>query len=82
MENLEAYEEAENCLLSLMEQYPSDYRVYMRLSFLYADWQSQLPVEARDYADTLAYYNLALQYYEQAVANGENSDEMLQQWRR
>ena len=78
MENLEEYEEAENCLLSLMEQYPSDYRVYMRLSFFYADWQSQQPVEVRDYADTLAYYNLALQYYEQAVANGENSDEMLQ----
>lgn len=75
-ENLGEFEEAESCLLSLRVQYPTDYRVYMRLTFLYADWQSQMPVKERDYSRTVESYGLALQYYEQAVANGESDDEM------
>lgn len=77
MENLEEYQNSKDCLLSLQKRYPEDYRVYMRLAFLYADWQSQLSEDGRDYAKTLEYYNLAVRYYEQAVANGENDDEML-----
>ena len=76
-QNLGEYEEAEGRLLALRDQYPSDYRVYMRLSFLYAGWQSRKPAEERDYAGALANYDLAAQYYEQAVASGETDDEML-----
>ena len=76
-QNLGEYEEAEGRLLALRDQYPSDYRVYMRLSFLYAGWQSRKPAEERDYAGALANYDLAAPHYEQAVASGETDDEML-----
>lgn len=78
MENQGKYKEAEDCLLSAKQQDPADYRVYKRLAFLYADWQSRLPADQRDYTRTAKSYGLARQYYEQAVANGESDDEMLQ----
>lgn len=76
LQNLDAFQEAETHLVDLAAQYPGDYRVYMRLAFLYADWQSQLPLEQRDYTSTMKNYQLAQEYYEQAVANGTSDMEM------
>ena len=75
-QNLGEFEQAEQTLLPLCQQYPTDYRPYMRLAFLYADWQAQLPVEARDYSRVQQYAAQADQYYQQAVANGASDLEM------
>lgn len=75
-QSLALFSQAEQRLLKLQEQYPEDYRIYMRLAFLYADWQSKLPSAQRDYANTEKNYAAACQYYEQAVANGISDSEM------
>ena len=36
-------------LLALEQDYPGDYRVYMRLALLYADREGAKPTEQRDY---------------------------------
>ena len=48
----------------------------MRLAFLYADWQAQAPVEARDYSQVQQYAAMAEEYYRQAEANGATDMEM------
>ncbi len=75
-QNLGAFDRAEQTLLAMCQQYPTDYRPYMRLAFLYADWQDQKPVAHRDYAQVEQYAGLARQYYQQAVANGVSDMEM------
>lgn len=75
-QNLGEFERAEQTLLPLCQQYSTDYRPYMRLAFLYADWQAQAPVGARDYSQVQQYADLAEEYYQQAEANGATDMEM------
>ena len=67
---------SEQTLLLLCTQYATDYRPYMRLAFLYADWQTLVPVGAREYRQVQQYAELAEQYYQQAKANGVIDMEM------
>ena len=76
-QNLDEFARAEQTLLPLCEQYATDYRPYMRLAFLYADWQAQAPVEDRDYSQVQRCAELAEQYYQQAEANGVTDLEMV-----
>lgn len=75
-QNLGEFERAERTLLPLCQQYSTDYRPYMRLAFLYADWQAQAPVGARNYSQVQQYAALAEEYYRQAEANGATDMEM------
>lgn len=75
-QSLDEFESAEQTLLSVCEQYSTDYRPYMRLAFLYADWQALAPVEDREYGQVQQYAQLADQYYQQAKANGVSDMEM------
>ena len=76
LQNLGAFAEAEELLLQAYQAFPSDYRISMRLAFLYADWQADFPVEQRDYSRTMQYYQIADRQYATAVANGESDIEM------
>lgn len=76
LENLGQFQQAQTRLLALQDTNPTDYRVYMRLAFLYADWQAEYPVSDRDYSAVAENYRLARQYYEQAMANGTSDMEM------
>lgn len=75
-QSLDEFECAEQTLLLLCTQYATDYRPYMRLAFLYADWQTLVPVGAREYRQVQQYAELAEQYYQQAKANGVIDMEM------
>lgn len=68
---------AEATLVGLMEKYPYDYRVDMRLAFLYADWQGTLNNADRDYSSVQQYYQSANEKYQQAVANGQEDQNMI-----
>lgn len=70
------YESAEQELSDLLKEYPYDYRVDMRLAFLYADWQSKKSIDSRDYTEVESYYNKACSKYEQAKANGTQDADM------
>ena len=75
-QTLGEYEAAEQTLLPLSEAYPADYRPYMRLAFLYADWQGEFSIDERDYTEVRRYAALAEEYYKQAEANGASDMEM------
>ena len=68
LQYLDRYEEAEQQLLALEQDYPADYRVYMRLALLYADRESARPTDQRDYADMGAAWRQARQLYANAAA--------------
>ena len=70
------YTGAEKQLKALLKDYPYDYRVDMRLAFLYADWQSHKDISERDYSDVAAYYESAADKYKQAKANGRDDADM------
>ena len=75
-QQLGEYDEAEAELLGALEDYPYDYRVDMRLAFLYADWQSVRDIEDRDYSEVEYYYDQATAKYQQAQANGTQDADM------
>lgn len=77
-QSLDEFERAEQTLLLLCMQYATDYRPYMRLAFLYADWQTLVPVGAREYGQVQQYAEMAEQRYQQAKANGVVDMEMTQ----
>lgn len=71
------YENALQYLLELRDQYPQDYRTEMQLAYLYIDWQGAIPLNQRDYHQALAYYNIAQEKYQQALANGQEDQNMV-----
>lgn len=75
---LERFPEAEATLLAALEAYPYDYRVDMRLAYLYAAWQGTLENARRDYKKVEKYYETANEKYQQALANGREDPEMIQ----
>lgn len=70
------YEKAEQYLLELEQLYPQDYRVEMQLAYLYIDWQGTMDVEKRNYEQALMYYISAKEKYQQALANGQEDQNM------
>lgn len=76
-QTLDRFEDAQETLLALEEDYPNDYRPPMRLAYLYADWENEKEGQ-KDYAKMLAYYNKALPLYEIAQASGAEDSEMIQ----
>lgn len=71
------FDAAEATLLGLEEDYPQDYRVPMRLAYLYADVQAARPNLSRDYAGTKQAYLRAMELYQANAAPGESDPEML-----
>lgn len=71
------YESAKEYLLELADLYPQDYRAEMQLAYLYIDWQGTLPAEQRDYHQALEFYNSSQQKYQQALANGQEDQNMV-----
>lgn len=63
-ENL-AFDEAQNILEQMAEQYPANYKVYKRFAFLEADRQQYLENSSRDYTKMKQYYEKAKELYEQ-----------------
>ncbi len=66
LQYLDRYDEAEQQLLALEQDYPGDYRVYMRLALLYADREGAKPTEQRDYTAMGAAWRQAQQLYASA----------------
>ena len=64
---LEALTEAE-------EEYPYDYRVDMRLSYLYATHHGEIGSDAEDFAKSGTWYESASEKYQQMLANGGSED--------
>lgn len=62
------FEAARKLLLSLAEDYPSDYRPYKRLAFLEADCQQYKSNNQRDYAVMKEYYDKCKELYEKQEA--------------
>lgn len=76
-QTLGQYTEAEKVLKEALAEYPYDYRVDMRLAYLYADWQGTLAAASRNYAAVWSYYQSAEEKYQQAVANGQEDQNMV-----
>lgn len=76
-QQIEDFDSAEELLLMMQEDYPNDYRVPMRLAYLYADKQAQLDNENRDYTDTRQSYEKAKALYEAAAKDGKTDPELL-----
>lgn len=70
------YDKAESMLLNMEKKYPEDYRVYMRLAFLYADEQLLIQNENRNYSKVKEYYDKAEKLYEKSSKNGKSDPEM------
>lgn len=59
------FSSAETVLLKLSQDYPNNYRVYKRLSFLEADKQQHISNDARNYAKMEEYYEKCKMLYGQ-----------------
>lgn len=62
-ENMHCFEEAEEMLLSMAEEYPLRYEVYKRLSYLEADKQQTKENQEREYQSMMKYYEKAMELY-------------------
>lgn len=62
-ESMGRFEEAQELLLSMAEEYPTRYEVYKRLSYLEADKQQSIDNRNRDYGPMKSYYEKALELY-------------------
>ncbi|MCL2069206.1 MAG: serine/threonine-protein kinase [Oscillospiraceae bacterium] len=68
---------AERVLLAMEADYPQDYRIPMRLAYLYADMQSRIENEHRNYAQTREAFDKAQELYIPRTQNGYTDPEML-----
>lgn len=73
----EDYERAEKLLLEMQQEYPDDYRIYMRLALICCSVEGMKEQEDRDYTEAERYYEMAEQFYEKNRNSGE-SDEVMQ----
>lgn len=62
-ENLDKFDEAEELLLKMGDNYPKRYEVYKRLAYLEADRQQMKENKDRDYAKMRVYYDKASELY-------------------
>lgn len=65
---------AENVFIQMEEKYPSEYRCYVQLAYVYIESEGNKSEESRDYQKVIDNYNLAVQY----APNGENTAEVVQ----
>jgi serine/threonine-protein kinase len=68
LQYLGKYDEAETCLKEMLDIYPNNYRVPMRLAILYIDREGQKPVEERDYAEFGQYLEKARSLYKNSAS--------------
>ena len=68
LEYLGRFEEAEEVLLQLQEDFPQDYRPPMRLALLYADREGNRTAGERDYTEFETAYRQAVQLYDPSAA--------------
>lgn len=62
-ENMDYFDEAENLLLQMTEQYPERYEIFKRLAYLEADLQQMKENEDRNYDQMQKYYEKAKEIY-------------------
>jgi len=62
-QNMDCFDEAEDILLKMAEEYPQRYEVYKRLAYLEADKQQMKENIDRDYLRMQEYYENALEIY-------------------
>ena len=74
LQYLDRFDEAADILLSMLEEYPFDYRVPMRLALLYADAESEKDHSVRDYTAMGSYWRQAQNLYS---ASSSSDTEML-----
>lgn len=70
-ENMDRFDEAEDTLLQMAEDYPERYEVYIRLAYLEADRQQMKENVDRDYLKMYEYYEKAKEKYEGKEQNME-----------
>lgn len=70
-EDMDRFEEAEEVLLQMAQDYPERYEVYMRLAYLEADRQQMKENMDRDYAGMYGYYEKAKEMYAGKETNVE-----------
>ena len=63
-----------NALTQAEDLYPYDYRVDMRLSYLYATHHGEIGKDSEDFAKSAEWYKSALEKYQQKLANGGSED--------
>lgn len=68
LQYLERYDEAEQCLKEMLDDYPNNYRVPMRLAILYIDRESKKAVDDRDYTEFGQYLTKARTLYQNSAA--------------
>ena len=76
LQALNQYQEADDVLTELAQQYPLDYRFDMQRAYLLIDWQGTKPAEKREYQQADDCYESAVQKYRQAQANGTEDAQM------
>ena len=70
-EDLGRFDEAEQTLLAMAQDYPERYESYKRLAFLDADRQQTKENADRDYTKTFAYYEQAKELYDDKAQDME-----------
>ena len=80
-ENMDRFDEAEELLLKMAEDYPNRYEVYKRLAYLEADRQQTLENIDRDYTKMQEYYEMAKEKYSDKGLDAEMImlDQMMQE---
>lgn len=73
-ESLDQLQDAADTLKSAAEEYPYDYRVDMRLSYLYAVNHGEIGSDEEDFAEAEKWYSSAEEKYNKALANGGDED--------
>lgn len=63
-----------DALTEAEDEYPYDYRVDMRLSYLYATHHGEIRTDTEDFAKSSAWYDSASEKYQQMLANGGSED--------
>lgn len=76
LQALNQYQEADDILTELAQQYPLDYRFDMQRAYLLIDWQGTKPAEKREYQQADDCYESAVRKYRQAQANGTEDAQM------
>lgn len=61
-ENMGDLENAESFFLKMLDKYPDNYSVYIRLAFLEADKQQNIDITYRNYDKMMNYYDKAVSY--------------------
>ena len=76
LQALNQYQEADDILTELAQQYPLDYRFDMQRAYLLIDWQGTKTAEKREYQQADDCYESAVRKYRQAQANGTEDAQM------